>query len=40
MSRKKKDEQRQTFDELDAEEALTSLAGETTTSSEAVSGTV
>ncbi len=39
MGREKRDKLRQTFDELDAEEALASLAaGETTASSEAVSG--
>ncbi len=40
MGREKRDKLRQTFDELDAEEALTSLAGEMTASSEAVSGVV
>ena len=41
MGREKRDKLRQTFDELDAEEALASLAaGETTASSEAVSGVV
>ena len=34
----KRDNLRQTFDESDAEEALASFAGETTASSEAVSG--
>ena len=40
MGREKRDKLRQTFDELDAEEALASLAGEMTASSEAVSGVV
>jgi hypothetical protein len=40
MGHEKRDKLRQTFDELDAEEALASLAGETTASSEAVSRVV
>ena len=40
MGCEKRDKLRQTFDELDAEEALASLTGETTASSEAVSGVV
>ncbi len=40
MGREKRDKLRLTFDELDAEEALASLAGEMTASSEAVSGVV
>jgi hypothetical protein len=39
-SRKIIHQQTQTFDELDVEETLASLAGETTASSEAVSGVV
>ena len=40
MGSKKRDKQRHTFDEFDAEEALASLAGKLTASSEADSGVV